>query len=121
MRPYQVMLVEDSPDDVELTLWALAEVGLREVQVAFNGGQALKLLGEGRRPDLVLLDLKLPLVDGRAVLARIRANPRLNAIPVVVLSASEDLLDQAACKQLGATAFLAKPLDANELVALLQL
>jgi CheY-like chemotaxis protein len=121
MKDFRVLLVEDNADDVELTLWALSEVGLKDVTVAWDGAQALTLLREGLAPGLVLLDLRLPLVDGLEVLSRLRCCPEFKAIKVVVLTSSEDPLDRASCQALGVTAYLGKPLDGKALVSRLGL
>jgi CheY-like chemotaxis protein len=116
MTASRVLLVEDNEDDAELTLWALGQVGLKEVQVAWDGAEALAVLKAGPAPDLVLLDLRLPLVDGLEVLARLRSDPDLKGLKVIVLSSSESPLDKAACQALGVTAYLGKPLDGQALL-----
>ena len=116
MNDLRVLLVEDNADDVELTLWALGEIGLTSVEVAWDGAEALRMLQAGPVPDLVLLDLRLPLVDGLEVLARLRSDQELKAIKVVVLTSSENPLDKAACQSLGVTAYLGKPLDGSALL-----
>ena len=94
-KPGRILLVEDDPNDVELTLSALAENGLaNEVFVARDGEEALDYLyrreayasREEGNPIVVLLDLKLPKVDGMEVLKRVKADPHLKSIPVVVLT-----------------------------------
>ena len=120
MTSIRILLVEDNADDAELTTWALAQVGLRDVAVAWDGAQALASLQAGPLPDLVLLDLKLPLVDGLEVLARMRSDPALKGIKVVVLTSSENPLDKAACRALGVTAYLGKPLSGKALLEHLQ-
>jgi CheY-like chemotaxis protein len=119
MIPCRVLLVEDNEDDAELTQWALGQVGLRDVQVAWDGAEALATLKAGPAPDLVLLDLRLPLVDGLEVLARLRSDPDLKGLTVIVLSSSESPLDRAACQALGVTAYLSKPLDGKVLLTYL--
>ena len=116
MSNIRVLLVEDNRDDVELTLWALGELGLDQVAVAWDGAEALRLLKQGPLPDLVLLDLRLPLVDGLEVLARMRSDQELKAIKVIVLTSSENPMDKAACQGLGVTAYLGKPLDGAALL-----
>ena len=92
-EPVEILLVEDDPGDVLMTTEALAESKvLNNLHVVNNGEEALRfLLQEGEhadavRPDLVLLDLNLPRVDGREVLARVKADERLRTIPIVVLT-----------------------------------
>jgi CheY-like chemotaxis protein len=119
MKAIRILLVEDNEDDVELTLWALGQVGLKDVTVAWDGAEALRVLQAGPPADLVLLDLRLPLVDGLEVLARLRSDPVLKAIQVAVLTSSENPMDIAACRSLGVTAYLGKPLDGKALLAAL--
>ena len=116
MTNLRIMLVEDNADDAELALWALGEVGLKDVQVAWDGAQALRVLQEDAGFDLVLLDLRLPLVDGLEVLARLRSSPALKHLAVVILTSSENPMDKAACQSLGVTAYLGKPLVGTSLV-----
>ena len=118
MNPLRVLLVEDNRDDAELAVWALREVGITEVAVAWDGTHALELLGS-ITPDLVLLDLRLPLMDGLDVLAEIRRDPRLKHLRVIILTSSENPRDMAACQALGVTAFLSKPLDGELLLTYL--
>lgn len=115
MNEIPMLLVEDNADDVELTLWALRETGQTQVTVAWDGMEALKLLKGGLAVELVLLDLRLPLVDGLEVLARLRSDPALKPIKVVVLTSSENPKDMAACKALGVAAYLSKPLAKADL------
>jgi len=111
-----ILLVEDNPMDVDLTLRAFARRKLTNpVQVARDGEEALALLprwdaGEPA-PLLVLLDLKLPKVDGLEVLRTLKAHPRYSAIPVVVLTSSQEEQDVRAAYQLGANSYIVKPVD----------
>lgn len=111
-----VLLVDDNPDDTDLTLRALRRVaaGLR-VRHAGDGaaaGDMLARLGAARAlPRFVLLDLKLPLVDGFEVLRRIRGEPRTCVLPVVVLTSSCEESDVRRSYQLGANSYLTKPVD----------
>lgn len=112
-----ILLVEDNPDDELLTLRALRANHLgNDVQVARDGAQALEyLLGEGHEgrplPELVLLDLKLPKIDGLEVLQRLRANARTRRLPVVVLTSSREEQDIIASYELGANSYVRKPVD----------
>ena len=120
-QPVEILLVEDSPDDVELTLHALQEGNLaNRIQVARDGAEALEFLfgtGEyaGRRaedtPKLVLLDLKMPKVDGLEVLRRVKSDPRTKTVPVVVLTSSEEERDIVESYQLGVNSYVTKPVD----------
>ncbi|HEX3756201.1 MAG TPA: response regulator, partial [Rhizomicrobium sp.] len=94
-RPLEILLVEDNPGDTFLTREAFRKSGLAgRIVVAENGEQALVMLRQGRfhgrvRPDLILLDLNLPRLDGGAVLARLQRDPELKKVPVVILSGCE--------------------------------
>ena len=127
LRPANVLLVEDSEDDVELTLEALKDSRvLMEVHVVADGISAMAFLRcEGeytdkRRPDLILLDLNLPLMDGREVLKEIRADPNLTDIPVVVLTTSEDEGDILKAYKLHANCYISKPVDFLRFTGIIQ-
>ncbi|MEW6338738.1 MAG: response regulator [Acidobacteriota bacterium] len=119
-----ILLVEDNPDDEALALRALARNNIRnQVVVARDGAEALDyLFGTGpwsgvesrRPPAVVLLDLKLPKVDGLEVLQRLRADERTRAQPVVILTSSREERDVAASYELGANSFVRKPIDFEE-------
>lgn len=121
----RILLVEDSPNDVELILTALSENCLaNEVVVVRDGEEALdylyrkgvfKLRMEGN-PVVVLLDLKLPKVDGLEVLAQIKSDPELRAVPVVVLTSSREEQDLINSYNLGTNAYVVKPVDFHEFV-----
>jgi two-component system response regulator len=116
-----ILLVEDNPDDVELTMRALTKNRIStEVVVVRNGVEALDFLfatgaysGRDREilPDLTLLDLKLPKVDGLEVLRRMRADPRTRMLPVVVLTLSNEEEDIIEAYQLGVNSYVRKPVD----------
>ncbi len=122
----EVLLVEDNPTDAELTLRALRGKGLRnEFVVARDGQEALDFLfAQGayadrnmrESPKLVLLDLRLPKVDGIEVLRKIKSDERTKAIPVVVLTSSRQEPDIEKCYQLGANSYIVKPVDFDKLV-----
>lgn len=116
--PIDVLLVEDNRDDVELTLHALQAAKIRNrVRVARDGADALDFLhrrGEHQgapTPDLILLDLNLPKVDGRQVLEAIKGDERLSRIPVIVVTSSQAEEDIARSYQLHANAYVTKPID----------
>jgi len=119
-----VLLVEDDPDEVELTLPLLREVAADcRVEVARDGEEALDLLlGRGAHrdrigtppPRLVLLDLKLPRLDGLEVLRALRASPRVGGVPVVILTSSGDPRELAQCYHLGANSCVSKPIGFEE-------
>jgi DNA-binding response OmpR family regulator len=118
-------MVEDDPRDTELTLTALEEYNLgNEVIVTRDGEEALDYLYcrgafEGRttdNPAVLLLDLKLPKVDGLEVLQQIKSDERLKMIPVVVLTSSREERDMVASYKLGVNAYVVKPVDFHEFV-----
>jgi two-component system response regulator len=116
-----ILLVEDNPDDEALTLRALRRNNiLNEVVVARDGAEALEyLFGEGRhagrnvreQPPLILLDLKLPKIDGLEVLRRLRADLRTQLQPVAVLTTSNEENDVVSSYRLGANSYIRKPVD----------
>ena len=121
----RILLVEDSPNDIELTLAALAENHLaNEVVVARDGEEALDYLyrrgmfklREPGQPAVVLLDLKLPKVDGLEVLAQLKADPTLKVVPVVMLTSSHEEKDLVRSYNLGVNAYVVKPVDFPEFV-----
>ena len=114
MRP--ILLVEDNPMDVDLTLRAFAKRHLANpVEVARDGEEAMARVDRWEAGDpppiVVLLDLKLPKVDGLKVLERIKAHPRLRSIPVVVLTTSSEDSDMRSAYQLGANSYIVKPVS----------
>lgn len=124
LRP--ILLVEDSPNDVELILTALQEARLlNEITVTHDGEQALDYLFRrgrhagrtGPEPAVILLDLKMPKVDGREVLRRIRADAKLRLTPVVVLTSSREEQDLFETYNLGANAYLVKPVKFDAFIS----
>jgi len=112
MVPRSVMLVDDNIDDQFLAKRTLRKAGINAVRVANDGQEALDmLLFSDDLPELLILDLRLPKVHGLKVLAEIRRHNRTMALPVLVLTSSEDPKDREACLKLGALAFLNKPLE----------
>lgn len=126
METKLILLVEDNPDDELLLLRALKKNHiLNRVVVARDGVEALNYLFstgayEGKHseplPQLILLDLKLPKIDGHEVLKRLRADPRTKYIPVVVLTSSTEERDIITSYDVGANGFVQKPVDFNEFV-----
>lgn len=126
MTPKQVeiLLVEDNEDDIELTLHALRKENLaNHIHIARDGGEALEFLFcDGAfadrsldcPPKLVLLDLKLPKVDGMEVLRRLKGNPRTKTIPVVILTSSREERDLVDGYGLGANSYIQKPVDFDQ-------
>ena len=119
-----ILLVEDNPDDVQLTLRALKKSKiLNEVVVAQDGVEALEyLFGTGKYagrdtkvlPQVVLLDLKMPRMDGHEVLQRIRKDARTKLLPIVVLTTSSEDRDRVDSYNVGANSYIRKPVDFNQ-------
>jgi two-component system, response regulator len=117
----EILLVEDSEKDVELTLYALRAENLgNQIHVARDGEEALEFLaaqenelgnGTGVLPKLILLDLKLPKIDGLQVLRQIKSNPTMRIIPVVVLTSSKEDEDMVRSYRLGVNSYLQKPVN----------
>ena len=121
----RILLIEDDPKDVELTLTALEEYRLaNEVVVARDGEEALDYLyrrgtfaaRSNDNPAVLLLDLKLPKVDGLEVLQQVKSDEKLRVIPVVVLTSSHEEKDMVASYRLGVNAYVVKPVDFHEFV-----
>jgi CheY-like chemotaxis protein len=121
----RILMVEDDPKDVELTLTALGDYNLaNEVIVTRDGEQALDYLyyrGDYKtrangNPAVMLLDLKLPKVDGLEVLKQIKSDGELRMIPIVVLTSSKEEKDMVASYKLGVNAYVVKPVDFHEFV-----
>jgi CheY-like chemotaxis protein len=121
----RILMVEDDPKDVELTLTALEDYNLaNEVVVTHDGEEALDYLysrgqykmRSGDNPAVLLLDLKLPKVDGLEVLKQIKSDEKLRLIPVVVLTSSKEEKDMVASYKLGVNAYVVKPVDFHEFV-----
>ena len=121
----RILMVEDDPRDVDLTLTALGEYNLtNEVLVTHDGAEALDYLycrgnfqaRASGNPAVLLLDLKLPKVDGLEVLRQIKADENLRMIPVVVLTSSREERDMVESYKLGVNAYVVKPVDFHEFV-----
>lgn len=123
-RAVEILLVEDNPDDVEFFLHTCAKAGLTaRLHTVRDGAEALDFIfGSGdnpnrnssRRPKVIILDLKLPKVDGLAVLQRLKSDPHTRCIPVVVLSSSQEERDLIRSYELGANSYVVKPMDFDE-------
>ena len=118
-EPGRVLVVDDSGINRKLLVAALSELG-HEVQAAENGRRALELLRDPGGFDLVLLDLLMPVMDGYATLTEIKADPALDHIPVIMVSAVPELESVVRCIELGATDYLPKPFSAAVLRARLR-
>jgi CheY-like chemotaxis protein len=123
----EVLLVEDSPGDVRLTREAFREAnGAIHLHVACDGVEAMAFLRkqgphtDAPRPDLILLDLNLPKMDGREVLAHIKEDPDLKTIPTVILTTSDAEADIVTSYQLQANCYLSKPVQLDDFEALVR-
>ena len=126
----EIFLVEDNPNDLELALHALRKRKVaNNIKVARDGAEAIEyLFGEGQyagrdvrqTPNLMLLDLKLPLVDGLEVLARVKSDPRTRHIPVVVLTSSREERDLVESYQLGVNSYIVKPVNFDQFSAAIE-
>jgi CheY-like chemotaxis protein len=120
----RILIVDDSPKDVELAISALAEKNLaNEVVVAEDGEEALdylykrgKFLNEQGNPAVILLDVKMPKMDGIEVLKQIRSDPEFKSIPVIMVTSSHEEKDLVESYKLGANSYLAKPIDAIQFI-----
>jgi two-component system, response regulator len=117
--PVDVLLVEDNPDDVELALHAFKKHPFaKHVRVCRDGVEALDyLFGEGSSavpPRLILLDFKMPRLNGLEVLERVRAEERTRRTPVIMLTASDEAPDMARSYDLGANSYIVKPVDFHQ-------
>ncbi len=130
MNEVEILLVEDNPRDAELTLRALKKNNLaNSVHVVHDGAEALEFVFatgayEGRsmlqKPKVILLDLKLPKVDGLEVLQRIKSDDRTRVIPVAVLTSSKEDRDLLQCYKLGVNSYIVKPVDFESFVKAVQ-
>jgi two-component system response regulator len=117
----EILIVEDTPEDLELALRALRKANLtNRIQIARDGAEAVEFIfGEGayqgrpleNGPKVILLDLKLPKIDGMEVLRRIKADSRTKSIPVVVLTSSKEQKDVVESYQLGVNSYIVKPVN----------
>jgi two-component system response regulator len=126
LKEVEILLVEDNPNDVELALRALKKHNLtNKVHVVKNGAEALEFIfGTGayagrdvnNKPKVILLDLKLPKVDGLEVLRRVKTDERTKVIPVVVLTSSTEERDIIESYQLGVNSYIVKPIDFDKFI-----
>ena len=124
LRP--ILLAEDNPNDVELTLTALHSLNLaNEIVVVNDGAQVLDFLHRRNAfssrpavaPAVILLDLKMPRVDGLSALQQIRADPNLRMLPIVILTSSREENDLVKGYELGANAYVVKPVDFDQFIS----
>jgi two-component system, chemotaxis family, response regulator Rcp1 len=126
-RTIDILLVEDNPGDVRLTIEGLAECNVpNRLHVARDGVEALQFLrrdgdfADAARPDLILLDLNLPRMGGREVLATLKADPKLKSIPTIVLTTSRAEQDVAQSYALQANCYIAKPVDLDAFIGVVK-
>jgi CheY-like chemotaxis protein len=125
----EILLVEDNADDLDLALHALKRNNLaNRIRVARDGAEALEMIFDSgqaiadavQKPKVVLLDLKLPKVDGLEVLRRLKTDPRTKAIPVVMLTSSREERDVIESYQLGVNSYIVKPVDFEQFTRAVQ-
>ena len=126
----EILIVEDTPQDLELTMRALQKANVtNRIQVAHDGAEAIEFIfGEGVHagrkiedaPKVILLDLKLPKIDGIEVLRRIKGDPRTKTIPVVVLTSSREQKDVVESYRLGVNSYIVKPVNFERFVSAVQ-
>ena len=126
----EILIVEDTPQDLELTMRALRKANVtNRIQVARDGAEAIEFIfGEGvhagrkieNAPKVILLDLKLPKIDGIEVLRRIKGDPRTKTIPVVVLTSSREQKDVVESYRLGVNSYIVKPVNFERFVSAVQ-
>ncbi|MBK1987825.1 response regulator [Sphaerospermopsis aphanizomenoides BCCUSP55] len=121
-----LLIIEDNPDDIELTLLAFEQTGLREnIVIARDGVEAINYLftenpALDSLPDLILLDLQLPRINGLEVLQQIRSHARTKLLPIVILTTSHEESDRLQGYSLGCNSYICKPVDYDQFVNILQ-
>ena len=126
-RPVEILLAEDNPGDVRLTREALRDASIsNHLHVVSDGVETIAFLrhqdryGRAPLPDLILLDLNMPRMDGRRALAAIKADPHLRRIPVVILSSSQSELDIRMAYELQANCYVTKPTDFEQFISVVR-
>ena len=126
-RPMEILLIEDNFTDAALTIRALERGNVRHrLTLVRDGAEALEFLRrQGRfarapRPDLILLDLNLPRIDGRELLSDIKADDHLSSIPVVIMTGSEDYEDELRSQRLNVEGYITKPVDMPKFLGLVK-
>ncbi len=126
-RPFEILLAEDNPGDVRLTREALRDTTISyHLHVVPDGVETMAFLrrqgpyGTAPRPDLIMLDLNMPRMDGRRVLARLKSDPSLRRIPVVILSSSQNDADIQSAYDLQANCYITKPTDLDQFIMIVK-
>jgi len=127
LKPIDILLIEDNPGDIQLTKLALSDVKMfNKLNYVTDGEEALNYLFKKEKytnastPDLILLDLNLPKVDGREILEVIKNDQKLKVIPVVILTTSRAEEDILKTYQLHANCFITKPIDLNQFIKVIK-
>ena len=118
-KDINILLVEDNPDDIELTLEAFKNNNLaNKITVARDGEEALDIIfgNKDKKPDIILLDLKLPKVDGLEILRRVKSDEDTRVIPVIILTSSKEESDLIKSYKLGVNSYIRKPVDFKEFI-----
>lgn len=126
-RPMEILLVEDNLVNARLTMGSIAHGQVKHrLTLTRDGQEALDFLynrgpfSRAPRPDIILLDLRLPKVDGLDVLSKIKSDDELRPVPVVILTASEDEQDKLRCEELSIDGYLTKPVDVDQFLGLIK-
>jgi len=124
VQPIEILIVEDNPGDIRLIMEILKETNMNNnIQVAKDGEAALNILFNElnvSRPDLILLDLNLPKIDGREILAKIKGNEKLKSIPVVILTTSTAEEDIIETYKKHANSYITKPVDLDQFIKVVE-
>lgn len=117
MTNHTILLVEDNDDDVELTKIAFKEL-VNDIVIANDGPEALEYLFDENNelPTMILLDIKLPRIDGIGVLKEVKKNNRTKRIPIIILTSTDMQVEMNECYNLGANSFIRKPIDFKEFI-----
>lgn len=123
VKPIEILLIEDNLGDNRLTMEVFKEAKVpNNIQMVTNGVDAMEYLNQenkyatAKRPDLILLDLNIPKIDGREILAEIKEDPKLKCIPVIVLTTSQSERDTIITYEHHANAYITKPIDLNKFI-----
>jgi CheY-like chemotaxis protein len=126
-EPIEILLVEDNPDDADLTIDALRDGRVRNrISHVTDGVEAMAFLrregpySDAPRPDLILLDLHMPRMNGREVLAEVKQDPNLRRIPVVIMTTSDDEKDITAAYNLHVNCYVTKPVDLEQFIGVVK-